>query len=850
MLYKTKFSNTQSVKFSITEITQTPTQYYQSLNSIQGDSFQERKGISFDEIVIRSLNYLFIECINTRDLKDSDYTLEFAKSILDRNNETGYTPVLNCANSTNIDVIQKEFFKECFAFIQLAYYLNSIELEKNQFFIYINHYLKTGSKLPENLYKLDVNYLNKKYNDYKDSDSKGFKTVAQSTIKNHFFGCLFIICNDLGLSTSLFKVDSKEGRDYNPIVKVNREFRKYFPFLLNEFDIKQAYPSFIDSILDTNCAPTLYDCLSKEFNLTRSEAKIKFNTLLNSGAYHNEAYFYEFLNPIYQDKTKDLIKIIKDKKYPFWKRMQHLEHIAIDVFKNHNKIKNVTRLHDAILVIDDIYCKDIRTEFIEYSFGFKQLNPFNSLIDFKVSTKKQKYYYVSSVPKEIKSTLKCEWDNKGGSSYRGEFFNMYQNPFSYKKASFNIANLGTMKGDVFERITEKDFLESMFNCIAVIQDLNNDLTFEGLSYVIKKIVDFVAVNGAYSFNKKALIDLLISKAKNESLTLIIKTKNWDFKGSHDLNNIDLYTFQKLKYEADLEAKIFFQSLSIFDIVKDSYSNGRKKFIDFKNLGISKRKESLFICDIIERFNAANGFGDIRTATVINDVIKQMCTKSETLYKDNYYRVSPIARTHTQTSIAQDFNINRRTAKKVLEWLNFNQDKKDISEIYWLLKTIIENKKGTDIQIQKINGHLEVVEIKEQEKQVLPLVQKLSPDLFGFITDEMQHLEQEKINKYKIEKEKYKAQLKMLENEVKEGENKVFQLIDFKKTDIIKHRLSKIIYKVYAYEFETLSTHDIKKLIWKYKLFEGLPTRQWSETEINDLEERIYKIKHFNDRRAV
>jgi len=178
--------------------------------------------------------------------------------------------------------------------------------------------LNTGTKLPESEYKLDLEYLNKKYAYYSEQ-----KTKPEKIIDYWFNGCLFVILNDLGLSVANFKIVSKEGRQYNPIVKVPRDFRKYFPFVLNQYDIKSAYPHFIDLIIDSNVAGSIYGDIQKRLSIARGDAKILFNRKLNSGKYYSREHFTTFFEPYYKEYTSGLVDLILDKKTPFWKRMQH-----------------------------------------------------------------------------------------------------------------------------------------------------------------------------------------------------------------------------------------------------------------------------------------------------------------------------------------------------------------------------------------------------------------------------------------------------------------------------------------------------------------------------------------------
>ena len=140
-------NNRRDVKHNVTKITQTPGEYYEAICNIKGDDYF-KKGIGFNEIVLRSLNYLFIECVDTSKLKSyTHWNLSFAKSILDKNVSFGYKPILETPSNITIEVYEKEYLKEAYFFIQLAYYLNEIDLKENQFFKYITHYFKTKTKL-------------------------------------------------------------------------------------------------------------------------------------------------------------------------------------------------------------------------------------------------------------------------------------------------------------------------------------------------------------------------------------------------------------------------------------------------------------------------------------------------------------------------------------------------------------------------------------------------------------------------------------------------------------------------------------------------------------------------------
>lgn len=686
------FGNSTNVKFAVTQITQTPNEYWELLNNIRGDVFKN-DGVRFNKLVLHSLNYLFTNCINSSDLVDTDWSLEFAKSILDKNNDTGWSPIASSAQSSNISVYKKDYYKECFAFIQLAYYLNSIDLTQNQYFIYIDNYLTTGTKLPEVDYKLDLAYLNKKYSDY-DKKVSDHKTTAKTTIKNHFFGCLFILCNDLGLSVKNFKVTSKKGRDYNPMVKVPREFRKYFPFLLNEHDIKAAYPHFIDLQIDSNCANGIYEKFAESLNLSRDEAKQLFNKTLNSRKYHSRDYFVKFFEPIYKDKTEAIVNLVMDSVRPFWMVMQNWELLAIDNFKTTNKIKNVTRLHDAIISIDNIYSKELRMVFLDYSFGFKRLNSFSGELNFEISKKRCKYNYVSSLPPLFKNNYKIESDNRNENKenilFKSTDFNIYKDNFSYIKAGFNIANKGKMVGDEFIYITADEFTGKIVNSIAVLVDLNPFINQNNISNTINEIVSYIFDFGVYSFNKDYLVKYLINHFASNKIAPIVKERNWIFKGNSERNNLTMYEWSSLMFSAQADANKYFYSLAIIEVVKHSYHNEVKKYIRLSDLGITDKRKCDFISDIVSRFNAANGIGNLTFANSINE----MCTKMGTLHSTPFSRVTDRVHNLTQSIISIDFNINRRTAKKIKDWNNQPQNLEQINDILQELEKKIKAQEET------------------------------------------------------------------------------------------------------------------------------------------------------------
>ena len=685
--FKTSFTNTESVKFSVTQIAQESNEYWDLLNNIGGDIYGST-GVNFNKLVLHSLHYLFTNCINSSDLKDSDWSLEFAKSILDKNNDTGWQPITSSPHSTNIAVYKKEYYKECFAFIQLAYYLNSIDLTQNQFFTYIDYYLTTGNKLPDDDYGLDLAYLNKKYNDYNKSKAD-HKTTAETTLKSHFYGCLFILCNDLGLSIKNFKVTSKIGRDYNPITHVPREFRKYFPFILVENDIIAAHPHFIDLEIDSNCATGIYEKLAASLNVTRTEAKFLFVKTLNSGMIRSRNYLYKFFEPVYKDKTDKLVDLVMDSNRPFWMVMQHWEFIAIETYKTANKIKNVTRLHDAVICIDNIYSHELRTSFANFTFGSKKLNSFSDGLQFEVSKKTSKYNYITSLPSSLSGYKNAEhYHTKQKEIFKSKNFDIYKDDFSYIKAGFNIASRGYFYKDDFIHITDDIFLKKVTNQIAVLIYLNDNINHQNLSHIINSVVNYIFDNGVYSFNKNYLVSYLMDLFESEVIDPEVKIKNWMYKGNEQKNNFTIYQWSSLLYEAKSNAKEYFAALDLKEIFASCLHSKKKIYLNINDLGIKDKRTSPRIAAIVDSFNTANGIECLRFANTLHE----LCTKFGTLYSDLYIRVTKLVHTPSQNQVAKDLRINRRTAKKIIDWMQLEQDTTKIKQLEQQLSEIIDHQK--------------------------------------------------------------------------------------------------------------------------------------------------------------
>src|SRR5690606_32862772 len=91
----------------------------------------------------------------------------------------------------------------------------------------------------------------------------------------------------------------------------------------------------------------------KSKSITRSEAKILFNKVLNSGKYKSKTETIKFLVSCgYPENIASQITVLThDPNKLFLYHMTQYEEIAINIFKRDNNLLNVGRLHDSIVFI-------------------------------------------------------------------------------------------------------------------------------------------------------------------------------------------------------------------------------------------------------------------------------------------------------------------------------------------------------------------------------------------------------------------------------------------------------------------------------------------------------------------
>jgi hypothetical protein len=237
-------------------------------------------------------------------------------------------------------------------------YIDKKPLRNNDYYKYLNAYKTTGVKLKEKYFRHDLTLLNELYERYKDDKVNPFN------IDNYNNYVLFMSLKLHGHYQKdddvLFNVTYKDNREYNPLSKTPSILRSCLPFEVMEFDIKRAFPTFIDIELNTNYRTDIYEKITKKQFATYLNCNNQTKVSLNEAR--------KKLSLIYKDRTTD---VLTDNRYnekgSIFRDLTKYEKEYIEKFVDANNLKNYARLHDGIFVLKGTECNTLKIDFVEFS---------------------------------------------------------------------------------------------------------------------------------------------------------------------------------------------------------------------------------------------------------------------------------------------------------------------------------------------------------------------------------------------------------------------------------------------------------------------------------------------------
>ena len=249
-------------------------------------------------------------------------------------------------------------------FLSVVSFLRSEPLQNNDYVKFVSCYIKTGQKLNLKYFKNNTNKLNEYYKKVDEAKAKG-ETFNPFSIKAYKRYVLFMVLKLSGEYTSdldeAFGVKTDGHREYNPLTNIPSVLRGELPFEVKEYDIKRAFPTFIDIELNTNHRATIYDILDKK----------TFAYLLNSNATNKGADRNKILKELSKVYGIDAEKVCTLERFEtkggaFMDFSKH-EKEYIDKFVTENNLVHYVRLHDGVFVLQETECKTTEFEKVEFS---------------------------------------------------------------------------------------------------------------------------------------------------------------------------------------------------------------------------------------------------------------------------------------------------------------------------------------------------------------------------------------------------------------------------------------------------------------------------------------------------
>lgn len=243
--------------------------------------------------------------------------------------------------------------------IEACEFINTNPLRNNDYFKYVDAYINYNTKLDTNYFKHDLKKLNEYYRKYDELKQNPFEKNKYNEY------VLYISLKLLGgynpaIDDELFNVIIKDNREYSPLTKIPSVLRGELHFKVKEYDIKRAFPTFIDIELETDYSSIVYDIISKK----------DFAIAINS---HNESKLSikdakAKLKPIYGNRVDEVITESRfNERGKAFRDLSYYELEYINKFVKSNEIGNFARLHDGIFVLENVECKNLTFDKVEFS---------------------------------------------------------------------------------------------------------------------------------------------------------------------------------------------------------------------------------------------------------------------------------------------------------------------------------------------------------------------------------------------------------------------------------------------------------------------------------------------------
>jgi hypothetical protein len=249
-------------------------------------------------------------------------------------------------------------------FIEAANFIDTNPLRNNDYSKYGTAYIENGKKLNLKYFRNDLAKLEEYYSkaDEKKAKDQKYNPFSKLAFSNYvLFMILKIRGQYLPTDDELFNVHCRDSREYNPLTGIPSVLRGELPFKVKEFDIKRAFPTFIDIELNTNYREIIYELIDKK----------KFAMHLNAHAgnpKNNLEGLRKGLMVVYGADTDKVLTAARfETKGQAFRDLSQYEKQYVERFVIENNLVNYVRLHDGIFVLEDTTCEHTTFDTVEFS---------------------------------------------------------------------------------------------------------------------------------------------------------------------------------------------------------------------------------------------------------------------------------------------------------------------------------------------------------------------------------------------------------------------------------------------------------------------------------------------------
>lgn len=337
-----------------------------------------------------------LENLSTLQSKDTNYTTTKADVMSDWKAE--FTKRIQTESKsrketfTFYDAWQKEKYHTSRdkVFLSVVSFLRSEPLQNNDYVKFVSCYITTGKKLDAKYFKNNLNKLNEYYKKVDEAKAKG-ETFNPFSVKAYKRYVLFMVLKFSGEYTSdlddAFGVQTVGYREYNPLTNLPSVLRGELPFKVKEYDIKRAFPAFIDIELVKEYRHTVYDILDKK----------TFAYLLNSNVTNKDAdrnIILKELSKIYGNDADKVCTLERfNTKGGAFMDFSRYEKEYIERFVTENDLVNYVRLHDGVFVLAETECNFFVFDWVEFAIKECIKPPIeNEIVNFYTIDESDKVY--------------------------------------------------------------------------------------------------------------------------------------------------------------------------------------------------------------------------------------------------------------------------------------------------------------------------------------------------------------------------------------------------------------------------------------------------------------------------